>query len=873
MNKITSLLKGTPGRVAAIAMAAIAIALPSTVANGASVPGSWRLHPTFDNDPDRVIVTPAGVYFLTLAQAYDTRLPGNNTRAAFLFRYDTEAETLEFLNNQGILSNTLVHDIDYNPRRDYLIVTYPDCSFDIVRDNGEVKNIVAIRNASIQGSKDINTVSFDYSRPLAYMATEFGVVVINDEKGEVASSINYGQRVISAGRMGDNIIMLARLTGTEKAPDKVVNRASGTNQGTTYTILATPADRPASKIEDCTVIGEIEDARHLYPLADSRCLVMNWENGKGYVYRFIEGDADKGFTMREVTTSNRPWSEPTENGVMVGSGAQFYEITAEGVGRTVTRQEEDFSVLGGASEDMRDFWYALPRKGIYSKRLSGTKDWSLTHDVIRPDASNVFLSTSMAVHPSLGLLVCNHGVDRNFTSPDYQPGLLLSAYDGYEWTSLGLPYTNPDMARTLLIPNGILLDPDNPDLAYFGSYHNGIVRLNLSDPKDILHMGSPYDPTRDLPGFVLMGEGNPTYKEHFKFSPVKADADGNLWSGYYNSEIQEYSTPKKDHSEVWVWPSASRKASTSAATFQPWHKIEIDGIKTTQADIVEPLRNSRNANIVAYAPNAYQQPLLLIDHKGTLDNSSDDEIVRVEKVSDQDGQSITFSYINTLYEDPSTGILWVGTDVGLFTINPVEAMKDPSRVTRIKVSRNDGTNLADYLLNDVSVSAIKSDRSGRKWFATNGGGIVVTSADGREVLYEITSENSMLPSDQVYALEFIPQTNSVMISTSQGLAEYFPSGQSTTGDDSESVRAYPNPVRPDYFGYVTIDGLSDNSLVKIVDVHGNLVKEFPISSGEVKWDVTNLSSKRVKTGVYYILASSGPDSSGFSNVGKILVVN
>lgn len=247
MNKITSLLKGTPGRVAAIAMAAIAIALPSTVANGASVPGSWRLHPTFDNDPDRVIVTPAGVYFLTLAQAYDTRLPGNNTRAAFLFRYDTEAETLEFLNNQGILSNTLVHDIDYNPRRDYLIVTYPDCSFDIVRDNGEVKNIVAIRNASIQGSKDINTVSFDYSRPLAYMATEFGVVVINDEKGEVASSINYGQRVISAGRMGDNIIMLARLTGTEKAPDKVVNRASGTNQGTTYTILATPADRPASK--------------------------------------------------------------------------------------------------------------------------------------------------------------------------------------------------------------------------------------------------------------------------------------------------------------------------------------------------------------------------------------------------------------------------------------------------------------------------------------------------------------------------------------------------------------------------------------------------------------------------------------------------
>ena len=59
-----------------------------------------------------------------------------------------------------------------------------------------------------------------------------------------------------------------------------------------------------------------------------------------------------------------------------------------------------------------------------------------------------------------------------------------------------------------------------------------------------------------------------------------------------------------------------------------------------------------------------------------------------------------------------------------------------------------------------------------------------------------------------------------------------------------------------------------------MDAHGNLVKEFDLAeNGEVKWDVTNMAHKRVKTGVYYILSSSGPGDSSLSNVGKILVVN
>ena len=71
-----------------------------------------------------------------------------------------------------------------------------------------------------------------------------------------------------------------------------------------------------------------------------------------------------------------------------------------------------------------------------------------------------------------------------------------------------------------------------------------------------------------------------------------------------------------------------------------------------------------------------------------------------------------------------------------------------------------------------------------------------------------------------------------------------------------------------------IEGLQDNALVKVVDAGGNLIKEIGFASGgEAKWDITNLNARRVPGGVYYILATGGPDSDSFSAAGKVLVVN
>jgi hypothetical protein len=265
--------------------------------------------------------------------------------------------------------------------------------------------------------------------------------------------------------------------------------------------------------------------------------------------------------------------------------------------------------------------------------------------------------------------------------------------------------------------------------------------------------------------------------------------------------------------------------------------------------------------------------LLAFDYNGTLSNTNDDIYKFRSEVTNQDGTSYEFNGIYSIAEDHN-GAIWVGSSVGLFVIeDPDEWFNDDYLITQIKVPRNDGTNLADYLLSGTPISAIAVDGGNRKWFATGGVGIVLTSADGTEVIRQLTTDNSYIPDNLAYTIACDNESNSVWVGTNFGIAQYL-SDSTPAEDNYDNVKAYPNPVRPDYYGWVTIEGLVDNSLVKIADASGAIVKELGRSSGGmISWDVTNLEGRRVKTGVYYVLASQSEEGGKMANVTKILVVN
>ena len=88
---------------------------------------------------------------------------------------------------------------------------------------------------------------------------------------------------------------------------------------------------------------------------------------------------------------------------------------------------------------------------------------------------------------------------------------------------------------------------------------------------------------------------------------------------------------------------------------------------------------------------------------------------------------------------------------------------------------------------------------------------------------------------------------------------------------TDSVYAYPNPVRPDYTGLITVTGLSMDADVKIVTASDALVAQGRSNGGSFTWDGCDSSGHRVASGVYMVMTATKEGKSG--TVCKIAIVN
>ena len=122
----------------------------------------------------------------------------------------------------------------------------------------------------------------------------------------------------------------------------------------------------------------------------------------------------------------------------------------------------------------------------------------------------------------------------------------------------------------------------------------------------------------------------------------------------------------------------------------------------------------------------------------------------------------------------------------------------------------------------------------------------------------------------VFNIVINPETGEVYFGTENGLAAFrWDSGEGK--NDFSNVYAFPNPVRPDFEGWITITGLQENSLVKITDISGNQISQNYSHGGQILWNGRNKNGDRVKTGIYLVYASNEEGKEGV--VTKIMVVN
>lgn len=430
------------------------------------------------------------------------------------------------------------------------------------------------------------------------------------------------------------------------------------------------------------------------------------------------------------------------------------------------------------------------------------------------------------------------GGNLNYFDTKFYDGTLMEyTPDNDEW--FNLPENIIKETTGLNYVNICSVDEDPTEEGHYFASSFGYGIYEFRNGKFVKHYN------HENSGLESVLQSGAVMNRYVRVPTVKFDSEGNLWC--VNTGVQNIvKVLKKDGS----WVSLNYR--------------EIEKLPT----MVEPVIDSRGW---LWITSLQGEPGLFCAKMNNtpLDTKDDVSKVWLHKFTNQDGTSYDIYQVYALKEDRN-GYMWVGTNTGLFVIDNPENFFNTGVFKQIKIPRNDGTGLADYLMSGVYIKAIAVDGANRKWIGTNDNGIYLISADGQETIEHFTTENSPLPSNCIESIAIDNSSGEVFIGTDKGIASYRSDATEPEPELNEStVYAFPNPVRADYSGPITITGLTADCNIKIVDAAGYLINEGTSIGGQYTWDGCNLKGEKVASGVYYVLTY---DSNGDEGVAtKILV--
>lgn len=376
-----------------------------------------------------------------------------------------------------------------------------------------------------------------------------------------------------------------------------------------------------------------------------------------------------------------------------------------------------------------------------------------------------------------------------------------------------------------------------------------------------------FDPKKE--GHVMVGAKGGVYEfQDGKFIKHYGRQNSVLESGVNSDNYTIVSTLKyTDNGDLWVLNSMVDnpiwKIEHGSGNWVNYPHLEMS--TPAKYNLVSLLQSRNNKNIMWFANNYYTENRLY-----AYDFVNDKLVGHGPNFTNEDGTVITPVMVYALAEDLD-GNVWIASSNGPFYISSADAIAGNDAFIQHKVPRNDGTNLADYLLSDVKTRCIAVDGANRKWMGTENG-VFLISSDCNTLLQHFTTENSPLPSNTVYDICVDDNSNMVYFATERGLCSYASDATEPSEEmTKDNVYAYPNPVTPEYTGKITIVGLSFNADVKIVTSNGVLVNQGRSTGGSYQWDGRDLKGKRVASGVYMVQAATETGDKGV--VCRIAVVN
>jgi len=403
-----------------------------------------------------------------------------------------------------------------------------------------------------------------------------------------------------------------------------------------------------------------------------------------------------------------------------------------------------------------------------------------------------------------------------------------------EWTILNESVANLTTRQTGIIYS-VAVDPADENHIYAGA-RIGLIEYRDNNPVTIWNMdNSPIETARDI---ATVNENS--QRKYNLITSVKFDDEGNLWC--LNSQAMTKSILKLN------------------TKTNEWTTFDCESLMKLSSGG----RDNRSL------PNMYN---MFTDSQGYIwfvcnhwdfpslhwfnPKSSNINLSSVFTFPNQNGLEIKMGGGTKCVAEDLNHDYWIGTSAGPLLL-PKEELSNPNPVfTQVVVPRNDGTNYADYLLNEVSITAIVIDKANRKWFGTQSNGVFVIGADNITQEEHFDTSNSPILSDAIISMAYNEKTGEIFFGTENGLCSYMSDAvESSIEVVKDNVYAYPNPVVSNYEGLISVVGLQYDSDVMVLTTSGQLVAQGRSKGGMFTWNGCDRQGRRVASGIYMVCAAT-----------------
>ncbi len=376
------------------------------------------------------------------------------------------------------------------------------------------------------------------------------------------------------------------------------------------------------------------------------------------------------------------------------------------------------------------------------------------------------------------------------------------------------------------------------DFYYFGAWGRGVARHEKATGEVRV-----FDETNS----VIRGwdDDDPLFPV---VSGLATDSNDDVWLvSRYGATPLYYQTPGDDD-----WIAFSKNSSTSS-----------------QDEYLGLFIDSFDQKWITLQSNTVDGTGLLVLDTGTPEDAADD--IGVKLNSSQTNGNLPDEQVNAIIEDRN-GEVWIGTGRGIARfIFPqfITQTTNPSERSAQWLINEDTSAVSRFLLRDVNVSTMAVNGANEKWIGSVNQGIWVVNEEGSRIEKRFTTENSPLISNNIISIAVSDITGEVFIATDLGLVSYQDVSKGASSK-MKDLKVFPNPFSYDRHSQIIIDGLVDDTLLRVLGVDGTVVTSFATSGGRVSWDGLDYAGNRLGTGVYFVVST---DNDGREKgIGKVVII-